>query len=880
MQNATRIFLSIGEPLRSVLAASLLLTSICIGSSAASIAQETAQGAEVPTMARTAVVPQQVRYAGKLATRTGETVEAEFRIYAAAEGGEPLWTETQRVSVDEDGSYSVLLGSANSAGLPQAVFAGGAARWLGVSIERSSEQERVLLSSVPYAMKSADAESLSGHAASDFVTQEQLAGLTQSSLASGQKGAATPDAQPNASPTVTGSGTANTVPLWTTADTLGNSVITQAGTDIGINETTPGATLDVGGTATIRGALTVDPIGLATTSAAENSQHLNLTASAWSTATNSASPQTFDWVAATVGNNTATPSGLLYLQFQSGTAARTNLFDIDSSGVFHWAPSQTFPGTIGSVTAISPVTAITTSGAVSLGLNIGDLISDIASPIATNITPTLEGTFNAIYPQLGIYNTFASGASFGNTISATSATGDALYATTTGTGVAGYFQNSTTNSAAVYAENDATGNPGLGIALKGYVPNASSIAVLGKAAGTVSYGVYGENVGGEDGTGVYGSATGAGGTGIFGSASGGPDANYAIGSGVAGVSTGGRGVEGTSVAASSAGTIVIDQQPTWGVWGDASNAALGGGVLGTSDGGYGGYFNNNSSQVPALYVHNSGSSVGAGVFNNSSQNTALYVSNSGSFQAAAMWNASNSQPTLYLFNTGSAGTTNARTKIPEPATNGLFKSLMASMPDGTCGIGGNGDLSCTGQMKSLVSTGGGARKVETYAPQSAENWMEDYGTGVMERGVSVVKIDPAFAETSSETADYHVFITPNGDAEALYVINKTAAGFEVRESKGGTSSLTFDYKIVAKRRGYEAERLKDVTESFNAAKASSDQAQRPELVPAQEMQDRIAPAMAPAGSSAVKAALEAPEQKVHPAHAATPTSAAATLALP
>jgi hypothetical protein len=141
---------------------------------------------------------------------------------------------------------------------------------------------------------------------------------------------------------------------------------------------------------------------------------------------------------------------------------------------------------------------------------------------------------------------------------------------------------------------------------------------------------------------------------------------------------------------------------------------------------------------------------------------------------------------------------------------------MATSADGTCGIGGKGDLSCTGQVKSLVSTGGGARTVETYAPQSAENWMEDYGTGVMERGVSVVKIDPSFAETISQSADYHVFITPRADSKGLYVINATLESFEVRESGGGTSSLSFDYKIVAKRRGYETQRLTDVTERFKA----------------------------------------------------------------
>jgi len=188
---------------------------------------------------------------------------------------------------------------------------------------------------------------------------------------------------------------------------------------------------------------------------------------------------------------------------------------------------------------------------------------------------------------------------------------------------------------------------------------------------------------------------------------------------------------------------------------------------------------------------------------------------------------------------------------------------MATSPSGTCGIGGNGDLSCTGQVKSLVSAGGGTRTVETYAPHSAEDWMEDYGTGVIERGVARVKIDPAFAETISESADYHVFITPRGDSKGLYVINATAAGFEVRESGGGTSSLSFDYKIVGKRRGYEAQRLRDVTQSFNEARASAAQAHKAPPMPQPRMKSGTMPAHAPAKAS-IKAALEAPERGTFP----------------
>jgi len=132
------------------------------------------------------------------------------------------------------------------------------------------------------------------------------------------------------------------------------------------------------------------------------------------------------------------------------------------------------------------------------------------------------------------------------------------------------------------------------------------------------------------------------------------------------------------------------------------------------------------------------------------------------------------------------------------------------------------DLTCTGQVKTLVTTGNGSRKVETYAEQSPENWMGDFGSATLTGGVAVVKVDPAFAETVSATADYHFFLTPNGDSRGLCVVGKTATSFEAPESGGGTSSLSFDYRIVAMRRGYEGQRLTDVTEPFNVAARAAD----------------------------------------------------------
>ncbi|HTX76991.1 MAG TPA: hypothetical protein VMD29_12355, partial [Terracidiphilus sp.] len=69
-----------------------------------------AQTAE-PAAAGQSVVPLSIRFSGTAQNRAGDTVEAEFRIYATQEGGDPLWSETQRVSIREDGNYSALLGT-------------------------------------------------------------------------------------------------------------------------------------------------------------------------------------------------------------------------------------------------------------------------------------------------------------------------------------------------------------------------------------------------------------------------------------------------------------------------------------------------------------------------------------------------------------------------------------------------------------------------------------------------------------------------------------------------------------------------------------------------------------------------------------------------
>ena len=129
---------------------------------------------------------------------------------------------------------------------------------------------------------------------------------------------------------------------------------------------------------------------------------------------------------------------------------------------------------------------------------------------------------------------------------------------------------------------------------------------------------------------------------------------------------------------------------------------------------------------------------------------------------------------------------------------------------GNGGIGGNlhvnGNLNVNGTKSSIAAISGG-RRVALYAVESPENWFEDFGTAKLDRGKVQVKLESVFAETVNADLDYHVFLTPNGNCRGLYIAEKTATGFVVRELGGGKSNISFDYRVVVRRKGYEKVRL-------------------------------------------------------------------------
>jgi hypothetical protein len=402
-----------------------------------------------------ATIPTLVNFSGTLnnanAKPLTDVTGVTFSLYTEQSGGSPLWVETQNVQPDASGHYSVMLGSTSSQGLPSGLFASGQARWLEVEAQGQQPQARIMLLSVPYALKAGDAQTVGGLPASAFVLATPPNGVNGSAT---ETGTTTQKPLPTGSSDVTTSGgTPGTVPYFSTATDIENSVITQTGTGssakVGINTATPASTLDIKGSSTVRGTLNLPSTKTATASQGYDSQPEKFQASAYNSGTETAVTQNFLWQAEPTGNNTSNASGTLNLLFSQGnnTPAETGL-NIGSNGQVTFASGQTFPGTgNGTITGVTAGTGLSgggTSGAVTLtnagvlsvtaGGGIG-LSGTGQNPTVSNTgvlgltpgtgisigggqTPTVGINTSAV-PQLGTANTFTGNQTINGNVSAT-----------------------------------------------------------------------------------------------------------------------------------------------------------------------------------------------------------------------------------------------------------------------------------------------------------------------------------------------------------------------------------------------------------------------------------------------------------------------------
>ena len=163
-------------------------------------------------------------------------------VYREREGGDPVWQETQTVTMEADGRYSLLMGSTSSDGMPLEVFTSGEPRWIGITVNRSgeAEQPRVHLASVPYTLKAADTETLGGKPASAYLLAEQKA----------------PHASKNSADpaSLLSAGTPGWLGVFVDSENLGNSALFQSGSNIGLGTVAPLDTFHVRFTNTTGGA--------------------------------------------------------------------------------------------------------------------------------------------------------------------------------------------------------------------------------------------------------------------------------------------------------------------------------------------------------------------------------------------------------------------------------------------------------------------------------------------------------------------------------------------------------------------------------------------------------------------------------------------------
>ncbi|MFI5056956.1 MAG: tail fiber domain-containing protein [Candidatus Acidiferrales bacterium] len=248
----------------------MLLVSLFFAPAVFAQSPDSANQSAAASAASAAEVPRLVKFSGTLLDAQDRPmagpVGVTFALHAQQTGGAALWLETQNVTPDAHGNYTVLLGANSANGVPAELFASGEARWLEVQVERQAEQPRILLVSVPYALKAKDAETLGGRPASAFLTTETLAGSpagtsptagstalpSSKAQSTPKKAASTPQpAVACTSVTSDGTATANSVAKFTTACNIENSAITETGGNVGIGTTAPIRALDIeGGTNT------------------------------------------------------------------------------------------------------------------------------------------------------------------------------------------------------------------------------------------------------------------------------------------------------------------------------------------------------------------------------------------------------------------------------------------------------------------------------------------------------------------------------------------------------------------------------------------------------------------------------------------------------
>jgi hypothetical protein len=246
----------------------------------------------------------------------------------------------------------------------------------------------------------------------------------------------------------------------------------------------------------------------------------------------------------------------------------------------------------------------------------------------------------------------------------------------------------------------------------------------------------------------------------------------------------------------------------YGVWGDSINAT---GVLGQTFA-LGGQAGVRGAEGSFTLNTNSGvygfSQLNYAVYGQTDTGVGSYgIANDGNGVDA--FNASNSLATLVVTNSNNGPLIHGFGFV-----RGAYKEVMSLDGHGNLVLAGNLQTGGNPQLTVLTSKGTSA---VAYAPKSTASTLEDVGEAQLAGGQSYVRLTPTFATMIDLHSPYLVFITPQGETRGLYVTQKSASGFAVREAAGGRSSVAFDYRIVARSYGSTLQAVASQTGSLQGS---------------------------------------------------------------
>ncbi len=394
-----------------------------------------------------------------------------------------------------------------------------------------------------------------------------------------------------------------------------------------------------------------------------------------------------------------------------------------------------------------------------------------------------------------------------------------VYGTSSSTSGYGVYSSATATSGNTYGIYSTSNSPaGAGVYGSANATSGINYGVFGNSNSTGGYGVYGTSsyvgVRGESyttyGYGLYGHASATSGTtyGVFG------QSDSTVGIGVSG-NGGAIGVYGESASTSAIG-----------ISGRASaTTGFGLGVYGRSD-------STDGRGVTGYVGANSGNTYG--VFGYSQSTTGVGVrgeANYGSGFGVEGYSTSTTGTGVYGYAVStSGGSAGVWGQTQSPQGWGVYG--QASCYNCNYGVFSNGNLYVMGNStvagtKSAVVQTQDYGWVDLYSMESPRVLFEDVNTAQLVNGTATVTIDPVFAQTVVLTQTYQVFLTPSGDCN-LFVSNKTPTTFTVSAQGGQTCSISFDYRIIAVRKGYATMRLEPAENPAQASRIANPDAVPPD----------------------------------------------------